>query len=114
MLGSNFAERLGTAIAVRRKARGLTQEQFAEAIGVSPEWVSRMERGVGLPSLDVLAQIAAALGSPMAEVVAAAESEAGGRASVQELDAVARELPDDAVDVLTAAARSMRDRWPRG
>lgn len=114
MAGSDFAERLGTAIAVRRRARSLTQEQFAEAIGVSPEWVSRMERGVGLPSLEVLAQISAAVGSPMADLVAAAESAAGGRAVVQELDAVARELPDDAVDVLVAAARSMRERWPRG
>lgn len=112
MPGNDFAERLGTAIAVRRKARGLTQELFAERIGVSPEWVSRMERGVGLPSLDVLAQIATSLGSPIAEIVAAAESPAGGRACVQELDAVARDLPDDAVDVLIATARSMRDRWP--
>lgn len=112
MSGSEIHKRLGTAIHARRKARGLTQEQLAEALGLSPEWVSRVERGVGLPPLDVLVRIAGALGTSASEIVAAVESAPAGRASVQRLDALARELPDDAVDVLSDAARSMRDRWP--
>ncbi len=112
MSGSEFKSRLGTAIAVRRKARGLTQEQFAEALGMSSEWVSRVERGVGLPPLPVLVKIATALETSASEIVAAVESAPAGRASVQRLDALARELPDDAVDVLCDAARSMRERWP--
>ena len=41
-----------------RKEKGITQEQFAEIIGVSGRTVSRWETGVNMPDLDILIQIA--------------------------------------------------------
>ncbi|MBN3831575.1 MULTISPECIES: helix-turn-helix domain-containing protein [Burkholderia] len=55
---AGIPERLGKAIARERMARGLTQEQLAEIIGVEQETVSRFERGATLPPLPRLIQLA--------------------------------------------------------
>ena len=44
-------KKLGTRIAELRRARKLTQEQLAEAIGCSVEFISLVERGVNAPSV---------------------------------------------------------------
>jgi transcriptional regulator with XRE-family HTH domain len=43
--------KLGQRIAALRKARKLTQEQLAEAVGCSVEFISLVERGVNAPSV---------------------------------------------------------------
>jgi transcriptional regulator with XRE-family HTH domain len=48
-------------IAELRKARKLTQEQLAEAVGCSVEFVSLVERGVNAPSVAGLAGFAKVL-----------------------------------------------------
>ncbi len=98
---------LGRTIAAHRRARGLTQEKLAEVVGVSPEWVSQLERGVGLPSLDGLARLAEALGTE-APALLAAGLEARRRASVDELVAEVANLDDEAVAVVTATAKALR------
>lgn len=52
---------LGRRIAELRKARGLTQEVFAEKCGYSTEFVSLVERGVNAPSVAGLEKVAKAL-----------------------------------------------------
>jgi transcriptional regulator with XRE-family HTH domain len=44
-----------------RKKNGLSQEQFAELIGIDPNSVSRIECGVHYPSLDTLEKITTVL-----------------------------------------------------
>lgn len=44
-----------------RKARGLTQTQLAEAIGANQATISKIEKGLGNPTLDMIQRIAAAL-----------------------------------------------------
>ncbi|WP_431226623.1 helix-turn-helix domain-containing protein [Burkholderia contaminans] len=48
---------IGQAIASRRAAAGLSQEQVAEALGITREAVSRMETGVAVPSVVRLAEL---------------------------------------------------------
>jgi transcriptional regulator with XRE-family HTH domain len=55
------AGQVGAAIAARRKAKGLTQAQIAEAIGVEKETVSRMENGVISLTLQRLQQMSRCL-----------------------------------------------------
>ncbi|MFT0531944.1 helix-turn-helix domain-containing protein [Castellaniella hirudinis] len=55
---SSLAKSLGHTIARHRKAQGLTQDSIAEQLGIGVEAVSRIERGVVLPSLDRLAMLA--------------------------------------------------------
>lgn len=56
---------VGMTISARRKARGLTQAQLAEAMGIEKETVSRIETGVISATLTRLAQIAGILECPV-------------------------------------------------
>lgn len=53
-----LAREVGGVIAIRRKAKGLTQAQLAEYMEIEKESVSRIETGHIAPSLARLAQIA--------------------------------------------------------
>jgi len=57
-----------------RRQRGMTREALAEASGVSPSYLSEVERGFKRPSTDVLAAIARALGMAPSELLADVES----------------------------------------
>lgn len=54
----NVKSALGARIRSLRHKLGYTQEQFAEAVGVAPRHVSRIENGVNSPSVETLAKIA--------------------------------------------------------
>lgn len=54
-------KKLGKRIATLRKARKLTQEQMAEALGCSVEFISLVERGVNAPSVAGLEKFAKVL-----------------------------------------------------
>ena len=45
-----------------RKKAGLTQQELAERIGANKGYVSRLERGLTIPSVSTLYRIAAAMG----------------------------------------------------
>ncbi len=53
---------LGEALTMARRAAGLTQEQLAEAVGITQAALSRYENDLREPSEDVLAPIARVLG----------------------------------------------------
>ncbi len=53
---------IGEVIRHWRKARGLTQEQVAQRLGVTPPAVNKWERGVSLPDVALLAPLARLLG----------------------------------------------------
>lgn len=48
---------MGRKIREQRKARGLTQEQLAEQLGISASFLGHLERGTRIASLDTLAQL---------------------------------------------------------
>lgn len=52
---------LGAHIAKIRKERGLTQFELASMVGVAFETISRLERGVSMPSIKILEAISKAL-----------------------------------------------------
>lgn len=60
--------KLGQRIASLRKARKLTQEQLAEAIGCSVEFISLVERGVNAPSVAGLEKFAKVLKTEVKEL----------------------------------------------
>lgn len=53
----------GQKIAVLRKSRGLTQEELAYRLNVSPQAVSKWENGRAMPELSLLVELAEALNS---------------------------------------------------
>ena len=52
---------IGKHIKEIRQYKGMTQAQLSEEIGISPQFISRIESGIKHPSLDTLINIAAAL-----------------------------------------------------
>lgn len=58
---AKFKKSLGKRIRYIRKKNDLSQEQFAELIGIDPNSVSRIECGVHYPSLDTLEKISVVL-----------------------------------------------------
>ena len=51
-------ESIGKKIAFYRKARGMTQEELSEKLGVSPQAVSKWENDIACPDIQLLAPLA--------------------------------------------------------
>ncbi|MFY8194968.1 helix-turn-helix transcriptional regulator [Novosphingobium sp. B1] len=60
-----MAERLANELRAAREAKGWTQGQLAEAIGVSRKTINTVENGVFIPSTMIALKLAAALGQPV-------------------------------------------------
>jgi putative transcriptional regulator len=56
-----------------REARGLTQAQLAEAVGVSRKTINTVENGIFVPSTVIALKLAAALGEPVEALFRLAE-----------------------------------------
>ena len=68
-------EKIGAFVAARRKALDMTQQQLADALGVTNKAVSKWERGLGLPDITALPQLAAALQVSVDELLAGGEKQ---------------------------------------
>lgn len=64
-----LAIRVGANIKAARESRGLTQRYVAESVKMETVSLSRIERGVALPSLATLDKLAATLGVPLGQLV---------------------------------------------
>ena len=84
---------LGEAIKARRADRGLTLEGLAARCGVSRAMLSEIERGAKTPSIRVVCQIAAGLGTTVARLIGE-EPERDERAPVVVRAAERRTLVD--------------------
>ena len=62
MASKQPAMRIGARIRALRFQAGLTQAEVAEAVGIAPESMSRIERGRFNPSTDLVARLAKAIG----------------------------------------------------
>ena len=86
MKEKGLAYEVGCVIAARRKAKGLTQAQVAEMMGVEKETISRMETGVISPTLPRLRQIADILECEPSDLFRSSPSETSDHAnSINEL-----------------------------
>jgi tellurite methyltransferase len=56
-------------LSVKRKARGLTQDQLADLVGVSHQAVSKWERAEALPEISKIGDIALAIETPAEELI---------------------------------------------
>ena len=68
-----MAERLDNRLRELREAKGLTQAQLADLIGVSRKTVNTVENGVFVPSTVVALKLARALGSSVEDLFFIAE-----------------------------------------
>jgi DNA-binding XRE family transcriptional regulator/desulfoferrodoxin (superoxide reductase-like protein) len=61
--------KIGKLIGDTRKKMGWTQKMLGDRIGVSDKTVSKWERGIGCPDIDLLTGVAEALGMNVSEVL---------------------------------------------
>jgi transcriptional regulator with XRE-family HTH domain len=61
-------KKLGNKIQKRRKVVGLTQEELADKIGVSRQYMGFIEQGRNVPSVEVLEKIARNLKVSLSEL----------------------------------------------
>jgi len=66
-----WRELLGAELRRRRHKRGGTLTETAAAAGVSPQYLSEMERGLKEPSSEMIAAVAGALDTSLLELVGA-------------------------------------------
>lgn len=59
---------IGRRIQQYREAKGYTQDKFSEKIGLTPNYLSAVERGVKIPSVETLIEIINALGVSADEI----------------------------------------------
>lgn len=97
---------VGERVRALRRERGLRQSDLAERVGLSEEWIRRIERGVGAPSLEVLGQLAEELDTPVASLVEEGTSQ---HDRLRILTRIAADLPDAQLRWLEGAARLARD-----
>jgi len=61
-------QRVGPTLRVMRIRKGLSLNELSLVAGISPSHLSRIERGLTVPSYDVLDRIAGALGSDLSSL----------------------------------------------
>lgn len=91
---------VGSRIRRAREAAGLTQERFAELVGISPQNVSCVERGLAGVSLTVLRRMCQILTVPSDTLLM------GGDLGGNEVEAIAvrlRQLPPEQFQVVREA-----------
>jgi transcriptional regulator with XRE-family HTH domain len=64
-----LTELVGRAIARQRTGCGLSQEQVAESLGIGSEAVSRIERGIVMPNVQRLVELASIFGCETADLL---------------------------------------------
>jgi transcriptional regulator with XRE-family HTH domain len=67
-MAQSLRQQFGIRLKTIRLERELTQEQFAELVGISVDFLSLIERGVNAPSFAVLERMAGKLRLPVREL----------------------------------------------
>jgi transcriptional regulator with XRE-family HTH domain len=70
---SDLRKRFGKRLRQIRRHKDLTQEQLAEAVGITAEYLSNLERGVNAPSFETLEKLAEVLEVDVTELFGGAD-----------------------------------------
>lgn len=109
---ADIKQQIGSAVRAARKARGLSQQEVADAIGTTLETVSKCERGVSAPSLEVFLSMVSVLGLDFPGLAAGAsdaEVVSPKRAQLQaEIAATARRLTDAELQLFAEFGKLLR------
>jgi transcriptional regulator with XRE-family HTH domain len=103
---------IGRTLAHRRDVRGLTQEQVAEILQIGTEAVSRMERGITMPTVQRLVELAEIYQCGIDELLIASSTRTSDQAEL--ISQVLQTLPEAdramVVEVVQKIAERLKDR----
>ncbi|OEZ97971.1 helix-turn-helix domain-containing protein [Duganella phyllosphaerae] len=105
--GAFLRKAIGHEIGAARQRAGLTQESVAELLGIGPEAVSRMERGVGSVTAERLVVLGEMFGCSSADLLLGASDSLPDQAlliaeQLAKLEAADRDLVVDFVKTLAS------------
>mgnify|MGYP003394141358 CR=1 FL=1 len=99
---------IGRTLAQRREAKGMTQDQVSEALQIGTEAVSRMERGLTMPTVQRLAELAEIYDCGIDELLIASSTRTSDQAEIlQTLPEADRAM---IVEVVQKIATRLKDR----
>lgn len=105
----SLKKRFGGLVAVHRRHRGVTQQQLADATGMSPDMISKIETGGTAVRFATIEKLADALRVDPADLFGVSAGLARDRPGLTRLLAVLAKLSDDELeisrDILEAAFR---------
>lgn len=103
---------IGRTLAQRREAKGLTQDQVSEVLQIGTEAVSRMERGLTMPTVQRLAELAEIYECGIDELLIASSTRTNDQAEL--ISQVLQTLPEAdramIVEVVQKIAARLKDR----
>lgn len=82
---------VGKRIKIVRQRNGLTQDQLAEQVGLSPKYISGIERGVENPTMEILLRVAKMLGVEPYDLFLFGESEESEKTLRKGIEKMVRE-----------------------
>lgn len=104
-----FLKNLGATLRAHRRAIGLTQEEMADKLKVSTQWVSEMERGNGAPSLELLLAMADLMNTSVSDLTRVVDGPAGDKdALLETVVFLQRQSPEVLQAVATFTGALMR------
>lgn len=106
MAAKSIEKQLGIRIAAQRRYRKLTQAELAEIADVTPETISRLERGAAMPSLTRLSEIASALGVELRDLFPVGGSLAK-QSAMEKLATVTQDLTPAQLETLARVAEAL-------
>lgn len=104
-----LAQTIGRAVSSRRVLKGITQGQVAEQIGVEPETISRIERGVTLAPVSRLSDIADVLDCPLSDLLRDGSPRISDRA--QSISAQLQHLSETDIKLLVELLEKLSSRF---
>jgi transcriptional regulator with XRE-family HTH domain len=103
---------IGKALAKKRESCNLTQEQVSEALQIGTEAVSRMERGITMPTVQRLAELAEIYSCGIEELLIASSTRTSDQAEL--ISQILHTLPEAdrvmIVEVVQKIAARLKDR----
>jgi transcriptional regulator with XRE-family HTH domain len=107
-----ISQTVGAAIASHRVRAGLTQEGVAERLGIGNEAISRLERGIVLPSIPRLSELAELFDCRIDELLLTASDRKSDQAAAIEdhLSGLSSEDRAFVVDQVRATASYLRNK----
>jgi len=98
---------VGKRIKIVRQRSGLTQDQLAEQVGLSPKYISGIERGVENPTMDILIRLAKMLGVEPYDLFLFGESEESEKALRKGIEKMVREADQEKLQLYFDVMRNI-------
>ncbi len=103
----NTKELIGVRLKRLRQGRKLSQEALAEKVGISPKYVSSIERGKENPTLDIMIKLAHTLGVEMEELFTVTHEESNPKKLRESVNQLLKEADGEKMRMIVKLLRGV-------